>query len=37
MDFELTPEQIALREEIVRFARQELNDDLMQRDRANRG
>jgi len=32
MDFELTPEQTALREEITRFARQELNEDLVHRD-----
>jgi alkylation response protein AidB-like acyl-CoA dehydrogenase len=32
MDFELTLEQRTLREEIVRFARDELNDDLIRRD-----
>jgi alkylation response protein AidB-like acyl-CoA dehydrogenase len=32
MDFALTDEQMTLREEIVRFARTELNDDLVQRD-----
>lgn len=34
MDFALTPEQHTLREEIVRFAQRELNDDLIARDRA---
>ncbi|MFN2433042.1 MAG: acyl-CoA dehydrogenase family protein [Gemmatimonadota bacterium] len=33
MDFGLTPEQTALREEIVRFARGELNGNLLQRER----
>ena len=32
MDFDLTPEQTTLREEIVRFAQHELNDDLVDRD-----
>ena len=32
MDLELTPEQKSLRDEIVRFAQAELNDDLIQRD-----
>ena len=32
MDFELSSEQSALRDEIVRFAREELNDDLIHRD-----
>ena len=32
MDFDLTPEQTTLREEIVRFAQHELNDDLVRRD-----
>jgi alkylation response protein AidB-like acyl-CoA dehydrogenase len=32
MDFELTAEQRTLREEIVRFAREELNDDVIRRD-----
>jgi alkylation response protein AidB-like acyl-CoA dehydrogenase len=32
MDFELTPEQTTLRDEIMRFARHELNDDLVRRD-----
>jgi alkylation response protein AidB-like acyl-CoA dehydrogenase len=32
MDFELSPEQQRLRAEIVRFAREELNDDLIHRD-----
>ena len=32
MDFELSPDQRAIREEIVRFARAELNDDLLHRD-----
>jgi len=34
MDFELSSEQSALRDEIVRFAREELNDDLIHRDAA---
>ncbi|MGH7678103.1 MAG: acyl-CoA dehydrogenase family protein [Gemmatimonadaceae bacterium] len=33
MDFSLTTEQQTLREEIVRFAQKELNDDLIARDR----
>ena len=32
MDLELSPEQRTLREEIVRFAQNELNDDLIHRD-----
>ena len=34
MDFELTDEQRALRESIVEFARRELDDDVLQHDRA---
>ena len=33
MDFTLSPEQKALRESIVQFARKELNEDLITRDR----
>jgi alkylation response protein AidB-like acyl-CoA dehydrogenase len=33
MDFSFTPDQLALREEIAKFARQELNEDLAARDR----
>ncbi|HWO87541.1 MAG TPA: acyl-CoA dehydrogenase family protein [Gemmatimonadales bacterium] len=33
MDFALTPEQRALREEIIRFAQRELNRDVITRDR----
>src|SRR5574338_604174 len=33
MDFSFTPEQLALREEIAKFGRQELNDGLAVRDR----
>jgi hypothetical protein len=33
MDFAFTPEQLALRDEIAKFARQELNSDLIARDR----
>lgn len=36
MDFELSPEQQALRKEIVRFARAELNGGVMERDRDHR-
>lgn len=32
MDFAWTDEQVAFRKEVVRFARQELNDDLVRRD-----
>jgi alkylation response protein AidB-like acyl-CoA dehydrogenase len=32
VDFELTEEQQRLKDEVVRFAREELNDDLVQRD-----
>lgn len=34
MDFSATPEQKALRDSIVRFARERLNDHLVERDRA---
>ncbi len=34
MDFSLTPQQEQLRETILRFASNELNDDLIERDRA---
>jgi alkylation response protein AidB-like acyl-CoA dehydrogenase len=34
MDFSFTPEQKALRDSIVRFARERLNEDLIERDRA---
>lgn len=33
MDFALTPEQQALRDQVVRFAQRELNDDIPARDR----
>ena len=33
MDFSWTDEQSQLRKEVIRFAKQELNDDLIQRDR----
>jgi alkylation response protein AidB-like acyl-CoA dehydrogenase len=32
MDFSFTPEQLALRDEIAKFARQELNEDLIAQD-----
>jgi alkylation response protein AidB-like acyl-CoA dehydrogenase len=34
MDFALTPDQVLLRDEIVRFARRELNGDVAERDRS---
>src|SRR5262245_758790 len=33
MDLSFTPEQLALRDEIAKFARQELNQGLVERDR----
>ena len=33
MDFSLTPDQEVLREEIIRFARKELNENVVERDR----
>jgi alkylation response protein AidB-like acyl-CoA dehydrogenase len=34
VDFELTPDQVRLREEVIRFARAELNPGAVERDRA---
>ena len=34
MDFSFSEEQVALRDSIVKFARGELNDDVIERDRA---
>jgi len=36
MDFAFTPEQLALKDEVARFARKELNEDLARRDREHR-
>ena len=32
MDFSLTDDQVGMRQEVIRFARRELNDDVVARD-----